>query len=48
LPNDPNYGWDGTYNGKTMKPAVFVWYAEIEFKDGVTEIFKGDSALIYK
>ena len=46
LPNDPTYGWDGNYRGQTMNPAIFVWYAEIEFQDGRVELFKGDIALI--
>ncbi len=39
-------GWDGRHNNREMKPAVFVYYAEIEFKDGLTEIFKGDVILM--
>ncbi|HMX39135.1 MAG TPA: gliding motility-associated C-terminal domain-containing protein, partial [Saprospiraceae bacterium] len=43
LPVDPNNeGWDGTAKGDRATPAVFVYYAEILFKDGETEIFKGD------
>ncbi|MCB0662511.1 MAG: gliding motility-associated C-terminal domain-containing protein, partial [Saprospiraceae bacterium] len=42
----PNLGWDGTYKGKPMDPAVFVYYAEIEFANGETEIFKGDIGLV--
>ncbi|MBR9923002.1 MAG: T9SS type B sorting domain-containing protein [Bacteroidetes bacterium] len=42
LPNDPAYGWDGTHRGKPLNPGVFVWYAEIEYIDGVVEIIKGD------
>lgn len=45
-PNDPRYGWDGTKAGVTMNPAVFVYYAKIEFADGRIEIFKGDVTLI--
>ena len=43
-PNDPSEGWDGTLAGKALNPAVFVYYAEVEFTDGRTEIFKGDVA----
>ena len=46
LPNDPTYGWDGNLNGQPMDPAVFVYYAEITFVDGVTEVFQGDFALL--
>ncbi|RMF31231.1 MAG: hypothetical protein D6765_02090, partial [Bacteroidetes bacterium] len=44
-PNDPGAGWDGTYRGRLMDPAVFAWMAEIEFLDGTTRIFKGDVTL---
>jgi|GEM_PF-2204509 len=39
-------GWDGTFRGRPMDPAVFVWFAEIEFVDGKTELFKGDVTLV--
>ena len=43
LPQSPNNdGWDGRVKGDRATPAVFVYYAEILFKDGETEIFKGD------
>jgi hypothetical protein len=29
-----------------MNPAIFIYYAEIEFIDGAVEIFKGDIALV--
>lgn len=46
-PNNPNIGgWDGTFRGEVMDPAVFVYYAEIEFIDGLIEIFKGDVTLL--
>ena len=45
-PNDMSYGWDGTFNGKLMNPAVFVYYAELEFVDGETEVYKGDVTLM--
>ena len=45
-PNDVNFGWDGTYRGKELDPAVFVWYAEITMPSGRTEVFKGDVAVM--
>jgi gliding motility-associated-like protein len=45
-PNDPFYGWDGEQNGVPMNPAVFVYFAEVEFADGRIEIFKGDVTLV--
>ncbi|MEI6408641.1 MAG: hypothetical protein WCR52_04625 [Bacteroidota bacterium] len=44
-PNTPASGWDGKIKGEAAAPAVFVYYAEILFKDGETEIFKGDVLL---
>lgn len=44
--NNPAYGWDGIFRGKPMNPAVFVWYAAVEFIDGRVELFKGDVTLM--
>lgn len=46
LPNDSQYGWDGTFEGQEMNAAVYVYYAEIVFADGLTEVFKGDVILM--
>ncbi|HFA48781.1 MAG TPA: T9SS type B sorting domain-containing protein [Bacteroidetes bacterium] len=45
-PNNPMFGWDGKFRGQTMNPAVFTWFAEIEFIDGVTELIQGDVSLV--
>jgi gliding motility-associated-like protein len=45
-PNDPAYGWDGTYRGEKMDPAVFVYFAVLEFVDGSTKLVKGDVSLM--
>ncbi|MEO1261151.1 MAG: gliding motility-associated C-terminal domain-containing protein [Bacteroidota bacterium] len=45
-PNDFTFGWSGTHNGEELNPAVFVWKAEILFKDGTKELFKGDVTLV--
>ena len=44
-PNDPDFGWDGLLKGEELNPAVFVYFAEIEFVDGVTIQYKGDVTL---
>jgi len=44
-PNDPVAGWDGTHRGQTLNPAVFVWMAEVEFVDGLVELYTGDVTL---
>jgi gliding motility-associated-like protein len=46
LPNIPTDGWDGTHRGQPMNPAVFVWFAEVEFIDGQVEFFEGDVTLV--
>jgi gliding motility-associated-like protein len=45
-PNEPTLGWDGSFRGEPLGPAVFVFYAEVEFVDGVTEMIKGDVLLL--
>jgi gliding motility-associated-like protein len=45
-PNDPAHGWDGRHRGQPLNPAVFIWWAEIEFTDGRIEILKGDVTLV--
>jgi gliding motility-associated-like protein len=45
-PNDPAYGWDGNFNGTEMRTAVFVFYAEVEFVDGIVEIVQGEVLLM--
>ena len=45
-PNDPAIGWDGTHRGEKLNTAVFTWFAEVEFVDGVTELLEGDVTLM--
>ncbi len=35
-------GWNGTFNGKTVNPDVYIWLAEIQFLDGVVISYSGD------
>ncbi len=44
--NTYNIGWDGTFRGKDMDPAVFVYYVIVEYIDGEEEMFKGDVTLV--
>lgn len=46
VPNQPGFGWNGEFRGKLMQPAVFVWFAEIEYLDGRVQIYKGDVLLV--
>lgn len=45
-PNDPVLGWDGTVRGSRGLPGVYVYYAEVEFVDGETILYKGDVTLM--
>ena len=45
-PNDPNYGWDGNFEGRPLNAAVFAFYAEVEFVDGWIEMIEGDITLM--
>ncbi len=42
----PEDGWDGRFKGELMNPAVFVFYAEVEFLDGHVEVYKGDVSIV--
>ena len=44
--NDANMGWDGSFRGAVMSPGVYIWYLEVEFVDGMTQAFKGQTTLI--
>ena len=39
-------GWDGSFRGKAMNPAVFMYYLDVNFKDGTAVSKKGDVTLI--
>ncbi|HND89995.1 MAG TPA: gliding motility-associated C-terminal domain-containing protein, partial [Saprospiraceae bacterium] len=40
--NDETVGWDGTFRGQPMNPAVFVWRAVVVFIDDEVESYFGD------
>ncbi len=44
--NDTTRGWDGTFKSQDMPSGVYVWYVEVEYSDGMTESFKGETTLI--
>ncbi len=46
LPDDPAHGWDGYLRGEPMNPAVFVYWAEVEYVDGEVILYKGDVTLL--
>jgi gliding motility-associated-like protein len=43
---DKNNGWDGTYKGKQLNGAVFVYYCKGKYTDGTAFNLKGDITLI--
>jgi hypothetical protein len=43
---DLDYGWNGTFDGKEIQPGVFVWVAEILYKDDTSEVVSGDVTII--
>lgn len=45
-PNDELVGWNGIVNGKKVDSGVYVYTAEILFKDGLKEIFYGDVLVV--
>ncbi len=44
--NIPSVGWDGIFKDKLVDNGVFVWYAEVEFLDGVVELLSGDLTVL--
>jgi gliding motility-associated-like protein len=44
-PNNPAFGWDGKHRGQELTPAVFAWYAVVEFVDGSELLLEGDVTL---
>lgn len=45
-PNDSTVGWDGTFNGQKMLPAVFVVLVEVELLDGTTKTYSQTMTLV--
>ena len=40
--NEPTSGWDGRFKGDELSPGVYIWVAEIEYVDGISETLFGD------
>jgi gliding motility-associated-like protein len=45
-PNNAEFGWNGSFRGDLMNPAVFVYVAEVLFIDGHVEMYQGDVTLM--
>lgn len=46
LSSELSEGWDGTARGETVSPGVYVWFAEIDFIDGTSEIREGEVMVV--
>lgn len=44
-PNDDAYGWDGLFRGQPAQTGVYVWYVEVEYRDGYEERLRGNTTL---
>jgi len=45
-PNDPQFGWDGNFQGQAMNAAVFVYFTVVELANGKEVMVKGDFVLM--
>jgi gliding motility-associated-like protein len=45
--NNDRYGWDGTFKGKLVTPATFVYRIELDFIDGAVQTYNGDVTVVY-
>ena len=45
-PDDPEGSWNGEFMGQSLNSGVFVYHAEIHFKDGSSQRFKGDVTIL--
>ncbi|MEN0002680.1 MAG: gliding motility-associated C-terminal domain-containing protein [Bacteroidota bacterium] len=46
LPNDEDFGWNGTFEGNANNTGVYVYSVAVRFIDGSTKVFKGDVVLM--
>ncbi len=44
--NDPNFGWDGIFNGTRVQIGVYVYVAEVEMAGGELVVVKGDVTVV--
>ena len=45
-PNAERMGWDGSFRGMRLSPAVYVYYAVVEFLNGDRVVYAGDVGLV--
>ncbi len=46
-PNDPQFGWNGTFDGQRAANGVYIYYTELERADGQKVTLKGEVTLIH-
>ncbi len=46
MPNQPDRGWDGVFEGQPAPPGVYAYRIEVEYIDGSREMFTGDVTLV--
>ena len=44
--NDPSLGWKGDFQGQNFLDGVFIWYAQVEYLDGVKDILMGSVGVV--
>jgi gliding motility-associated-like protein len=44
--NETQWGWDGSWNGRTLDPGVYVYSAEVRLRDGARRVLKGALTLL--
>ena len=44
--NTRDIGWDGSFKGKPVNSDTYIWYVEVEYIDGTTDSFRGQTNLI--
>lgn len=45
-PNDPAFGWDGSFRGQMLEPGVYLWRAGLLYTDGREALDFGDATLV--
>lgn len=44
--DNPTIGWDGYFKNENKQAGVYTWFAEVQFLDGLTRIYRGDVSLV--
>ncbi len=45
-PNDPQFGWDGWFQGQRMPSGAYAYQADVLFSDGIRRTYKGDVLIV--